>query len=137
MLGPKLGPFGSYFQSKTARKLRQINESLGGYEPEGREFESLRARHSLSMYFVYLLRSQKSGPLYTGYTADLTQRLGQHNLGITKSTRHEAPWQLVYSEEFDTRSEAVRRERFFKSGRGRQEVRELLLAKKDTTGLAG
>ena len=30
-----------------ARKLRQINESLNGYEPEGREFESLRAHHSL------------------------------------------------------------------------------------------
>jgi hypothetical protein len=29
-----------------ARKLRQINESLIGYEPEGREFESLRAHHS-------------------------------------------------------------------------------------------
>ena len=34
------------FQPKMARKLRQINESLIGYEPEGREFESLRAHHS-------------------------------------------------------------------------------------------
>ena len=35
------------FQPKMVRKLRQINESLIGYEPEGREFESLRAHHSL------------------------------------------------------------------------------------------
>jgi hypothetical protein len=37
------------------RKLRQINESLNGYEPEGREFESLRAHHS----FQWLTRSSE------------------------------------------------------------------------------
>ena len=40
------------------------------------------------MYFVYVLRNQNSGRHYTGYTTDLTQRLGQHNGGITKSTKN-------------------------------------------------
>jgi hypothetical protein len=38
------------FQPKTVRKLRQINESFIGYEPEGREFESLRAHHSYPVF---------------------------------------------------------------------------------------
>jgi hypothetical protein len=37
-----------------ARKLRQINDSLIGYEPEGREFESLRAHHSFNYLRPFL-----------------------------------------------------------------------------------
>src|SRR5664280_2132773 len=78
-----------------------------GYEPEGREFESLRAHHSSPCTSSTLLRSQKIGPILHRLHGNLTQHLGQHNLGITKSTRHEDPWPLVYSEGFDTRSEPV------------------------------
>ena len=47
-LGPRLGPTSIRFLHLLARKLRQINENVDGYEPEGRGFESLRARHILS-----------------------------------------------------------------------------------------
>jgi predicted GIY-YIG superfamily endonuclease len=43
------------------------------------------------MFIVYVLRSQTSGRQYIGFTADPVQRLGQHNAGITKSTKHRGP----------------------------------------------
>jgi putative endonuclease len=78
------------------------------------------------MYSVYVLRSQSSGRLYVGYASDVTQRLGQHNHGISKSTKNRGPWELVYSEEFETRIEAMGRERRLKTGRGREELKRTL-----------
>ncbi len=78
------------------------------------------------MFFVYVLRSKTSGRLYIGYTSDLTQRLGQHNHGVTKSTKNRGPWELVPREGFATRGEGMRRERFLKSGQGREELKKLL-----------
>ncbi len=71
------------------------------------------------MYFVYVLENTATQKHYTGFTVDLVQRLGQHNSGITKSTKNRGKWELIYSEEFATRSEAMQRERYLKSGQGR------------------
>ena len=49
-------------------------DRASGYEPEGREFESLRAHHFL-MYFGYVLRSEATDHHYIGFTSDLAQRL--------------------------------------------------------------
>ena len=79
------------------------------------------------MFFVYIiLRSDSSGRFYTGYTENVTQRLGQHNEGLTKSTKNRGPWKLVRCEEFSTRAEAMRGEKFLKSGQGRNELRRIL-----------
>jgi putative endonuclease len=78
------------------------------------------------MFFIYVLQNFSSGRHYTGFTSDLAQRLGQHNAGITKSTKNRGTWTLVYQEQFATRSEAMRRERFLKSGQGREEMRKIL-----------
>ena len=77
------------------------------------------------MYYVYILRSKSSGRFYTGHTTHLQQRLEQHNHGITPSTKNRGPWELVHQEEFVTRSEAMRREKFLKSGKGREELRQI------------
>jgi putative endonuclease len=53
----------------------------------------------------------------------LDQRVGQHNSGITKSTKNRGLWVLAHSEEFATRAEAMRRERYLKSGKGREELK--------------
>ena len=58
------------------------------------------------MFSVYILQSRKNGRYYIGCTKDVAQRLQQHNLGMTKSTRNLRPWRLVYSETFGTRIEA-------------------------------
>ncbi len=70
-------------------------------------------------YFAYVLHSEVTGHRYVGSCQDLEERLRRHNAGESKSTKHGVPWKLVYCESFCTRSEAVNRERFFKTGKGR------------------
>ena len=71
-------------------------------------------------YFVYVLRSEKDGRLYKGQTSDIDKRLEQHNSGQVKSTKGFVPWELVYLEKFKSREEAVLREKYFKTGIGRE-----------------
>ena len=78
------------------------------------------------MFAVYVLRSQSTGQYYTGFTSNLTQRLGQHNQGITKSTKNRGPWEVVYKESYSSRAEATRREKYLKSGKGREELKGLV-----------
>ena len=79
------------------------------------------------MFTVYVLRSMATGGLYTGFTSDLAYRIEQHNHGITTSTKGRGPWKLVYQEQYTTRAEAMRRERYLKSGKGREELKHLLI----------
>jgi putative endonuclease len=82
------------------------------------------------MYFVYVIRSQTVGKLYIGHTEDLEKRLKEHNdtdcFSSKFTKRFPGPWVLVYSESYGTRSEAFRRERWLKTGRGREFVRSRL-----------
>jgi len=78
------------------------------------------------MFHVYILESEITGRHYVGHTSDLAQRLGQHNNGITKSTKNRGPWKLIRQEDFPTRAHAMRRERFLKTGQGREELKRLL-----------
>jgi putative endonuclease len=58
--------------------------------------------------------------------------MGRHNSGKVRATKHGSPWKLLHSETFSTRSEAVRRERYYKTGRGRDALDQL-----ETEVLAG
>jgi putative endonuclease len=78
------------------------------------------------MFYVYVLQSEATKRYYTGFATDLEHRVGQHNAGITKSTKNRGPWKLVYQEKYDSRAEAMRRERFLKSGKGRELLAELI-----------
>lgn len=78
------------------------------------------------MYYVYVLRSEKTGRRYTGPCGDLEDRLQRHNSGYSDATKHGVPWQLLYQEEHKTRADAVRREAFLKTGKGREELDSLL-----------
>lgn len=77
-------------------------------------------------YFVYVLKSIKDGRLYKGQTSNLNKRLKQHKRGENKSTKGFMPWELVYFEIFQTREEAVLREKYFKSGSGREFLKKKL-----------
>ena len=77
------------------------------------------------MYWVYILRSRKTGRHYTGSCEDLADRLARHNSGQSKATRHGVPWDLVYQEPFSTRADAVCRERQLKTGCGRPETQSV------------
>jgi len=57
---------------------------------------------------------------------DLTDWLARHNSGHSKSNKRAVPWRLVHSETFANRSDAVSRERFLKTGKGRDELHRIL-----------
>jgi putative endonuclease len=69
----------------------------------------------LQKYYVYILQSITSDKYYIGQTNDLERRLHYHNSGYSKSTKSGVPWNLVYKEEFQSRAEAMKRERQLKS----------------------
>ncbi|HMA61430.1 MAG TPA: GIY-YIG nuclease family protein [bacterium] len=82
-------------------------------------------------YYLYILQSKKNGRFYIGQTKDIQDRLQRHNVGHSKSTKPHRPWELVYSEEYSTRSEAVKREYKLKSKKSRKYI-EYLIEKQDT-----
>jgi putative endonuclease len=86
------------------------------------------------MPFVYVLRSPATGRYYTGATLNLEARLQQHNADQSISTKNRGPWDLVHHEEYSTLAEALRRERFLKTGKGRQEFKRLLAPKDGSAG---
>ena len=78
------------------------------------------------MYYIYILKSQVSGTYYTGSCQDLVIRLGQHNKGYVKSTRKLKPWELIYREQYNTLSEARKRESEIKSWKSRRRIEILI-----------
>ena len=81
-----------------------------------------------SMYYVYILYSESKQKFYTGITSDVKRRMKEHNNGYEKSTKNGVPWVLLHAENFRTRLEAREKEKFFKSGWGR-ELRQQFLKK--------
>jgi len=80
-------------------------------------------------YYVYILYSQSKDKYYTGYSANPEERVVEHNLGATPSTRPGRPWILVYTEEFDNKSEAIIREREIKKMKSRKYIKTLIESK--------
>ncbi|MFC2124229.1 GIY-YIG nuclease family protein [Bacteroidota bacterium] len=76
------------------------------------------------MFFAYILKSEIVGSHYYGHCTDLNMRLKRHNGGKVRSTKSKRPWRLLYYEEFPTRSEAYKRELFFKSRNGYKFLKE-------------
>ena len=76
-------------------------------------------------YGAYVLWSQTLGKRYVGSGMDPLDRLRQHNAGQSRFTRGGRPWILVHTEMFLTKSEALQRERFLKSGAGRKWLDEM------------
>ena len=73
------------------------------------------------MYYTYVLRSLKNSKRYVGYTSKIpTERLKGHNKGDNTWTKQNRPFKLIYSEVYTTKTEAIKRERFLKSGQGRK-----------------
>ncbi|MBA3960730.1 MAG: GIY-YIG nuclease family protein [Chthoniobacterales bacterium] len=77
------------------------------------------------MFHLYVLRSSKTGRRYVGSCENIEARLERHNAGHSKATRSGTPWVVVHEESFPSRAEAVRKERHFKTGRGRDELERL------------
>jgi len=83
-------------------------------------------RFLAKMYYVYILQSNKDKKLYTGRTENLELRLEEHNLGKVKSTKNRRPLKLIYYEAYKDKQDAIDRELFLKSGRGREVIQKQL-----------
>lgn len=78
------------------------------------------------MYYVYILKSQKNGKLYKGFTNNLKRRIKEHKLGKSVFTRNNGPWNLVYYEAFISKEDARQEELFLKSGKGKERIKYIL-----------
>ena len=78
------------------------------------------------VYFVYILQSEADNTYYIGYTTDLERRLEEHNSGLTRYTSKKRPWTLVYVEEFENKTDALKRERFLKKQKNRSFYKRLI-----------
>jgi putative endonuclease len=77
-------------------------------------------------YIVYVIESVE-GHRYTGMTEDFPTRLSQHNNNaLSFWTKRGTNWRLVYSEEFEVKAEAMKREKWLKSGVGREYLKRIL-----------
>ena len=78
------------------------------------------------MFYVYILKSLKNGRFYTGSTNNVERRLYEHNIGQTKYTSLTRPFELIYKESYNTSLEAKKREKFLKTGKGRELLKRIL-----------
>ena len=78
------------------------------------------------MWYFYILYSEKIDRFYYGFTDDLQWRLERHNAGWGRFTRRGIPWKLVYYESFQTKTEAIHREKEIKRMKNRRYIQELI-----------
>ena len=79
------------------------------------------------MFTVYVIHSTSFNKIYVGFTSNLVQRLISHNeLGKKGWTIKFRPWTLIYTEEFISKQEAIKREKELKTSAGRNFIRSLI-----------
>ncbi|MFA5827901.1 MAG: GIY-YIG nuclease family protein [Candidatus Shapirobacteria bacterium] len=80
------------------------------------------------MFYVYFLKSQRNGKIYVGSTSqDPKTRLEEHNRRMNKFTKENMPFILLYFEKYLCKEDAALREKFYKSGFGRN-VRNIIIS---------
>ncbi len=85
-------------------------------------------RIQLKMYYTYVLKSVIHKTLYVGSSENPEKRLAaEHNTGKVRYTKGRMPWVIIYKEPWVTRGEAMKREKFLKSGQGRKWLSENIM----------
>jgi putative endonuclease len=78
------------------------------------------------MYCVYILQSVDHDKFYIGVSKNIDVRLKKHNNGSSKSTKPYRPWRIIYTEKFENKGGAYKREFYLKQPRGYQEKRKII-----------
>lgn len=79
----------------------------------------------MDIFYVYAIKSEIDGRIYVGFSADVEKRLKEHNAGKTKSTKGYKPWLLIYTEQVTGRIAARNKEKYYKSGLGKEFLKSL------------
>jgi putative endonuclease len=77
-------------------------------------------------FVVYILQSKSNQSFYVGYTSFLILRIREHNSGMSKHTSKHIPWEVVYVEFFNSKTEAIKREKSIKKMKSRNYIEELV-----------
>lgn len=77
------------------------------------------------MFFVYAIKSVVRNYIYVGMTNNVNRRFTEHNNGENRSTKAYKPFVLIYTEVFPTRIEAREKEKYLKSGIGKEYLKSL------------
>ncbi|MFC2093014.1 GIY-YIG nuclease family protein [Bacteroidota bacterium] len=78
------------------------------------------------MYYTYVLLSKKDGKYYAGYSKNLKLRFKQHQDGNVESTKNRRPLILIYYEACLNQTDALRREKYFKTHYGKMFIKKRL-----------
>ncbi|OGK21286.1 endonuclease [Candidatus Roizmanbacteria bacterium RIFCSPHIGHO2_02_FULL_37_13b] len=79
------------------------------------------------MYWIYAIRSYKDGRIYVGLSANVDKRIKEHNSKQVFSTKGYCPWRLIFKEFVGDRKAARRREKYYKSGIGKEYLKQIPL----------
>ena len=79
------------------------------------------------MVTLYVIKSEINSDLYVGITQRLNQRLKEHDSGTNRYTKGLRPWKLVYTEQYDNWSQARLKEKYYKSGSGKEKLKQILV----------
>ncbi|MBU2556266.1 MAG: GIY-YIG nuclease family protein [Bacteroidetes bacterium] len=83
------------------------------------------------MYTVYVIKSTEKDWFYVGQSSNFERRLEHHNRGYNRSTKPYRPFELVLTEEYDTREQARSREKELKSTMGKRFIRKYYSNKRE------
>jgi len=79
------------------------------------------------MFYVYILKSKLDNKLYTGFTSNLHNRLTDHQQGNVASTKNRRPLELIYYEAYKEKENALKREKFLKTTKGKLQLKKQVL----------
>jgi len=79
------------------------------------------------MWYVYILKSELFGRYYIGYTGNLDNRLRWHNSGKSRWTKRFIPWEMVYAESYERKTEAIKREKQMKAFKSRIYIENMIM----------
>ncbi len=77
-------------------------------------------------FIVYILFSETKNRFYIGFTSDMEQRIMRHNQKSKGFTGNVNDWKIVYTEKYDSKEEAYKRELQIKSWKSRLKIQELI-----------
>ncbi len=83
-------------------------------------------KNEIKFYYVYVLLSKLDDKFYIGFTEDLRKRLKEHNDGKSFATKCRRPFELIFYEAYRNKYDALRREKYFKSTKGKTSLKSML-----------
>jgi putative endonuclease len=77
-------------------------------------------------YFVYIIYNDNLDKFYIGQTNNLERRILEHNNKLSKYTaKYSGNWEILYTENYNSRSGAMKREKFLKNQKNKDFYKKL------------